>query len=105
MMTREQAQKFLADEVAVLETMNLGPPEWRAQFREAIAALEAEPPCACGGREPLDVANTHGYWDEDILGWVVLASPIASLGPNEKPRKPLIPMRIIILPAEKEAAA
>ena len=63
MMTREEALEFLADEMAFLEVQNLGPPEWRAQFREAVAALEAVPPCACGNRKPLAVIKGIKAWD------------------------------------------
>jgi len=43
MMTQKEALAFLHQELEVLEAQDLGPPEWRAQWREAIAALEAEP--------------------------------------------------------------
>ena len=79
-MTREQAQKFLADEMDVLETMNLGPPEWRAQFRDAIAALEAEPPCACGGiEEVVKMLEESGWYVARVGGetsWTDTKPPV-----------------------------
>ena len=42
-MTHKEALEFLYQELAVLEAQNLGPPEWREQWRDVIAALEAEP--------------------------------------------------------------
>jgi len=70
-MTREEALEFLADEMAILEAQNLGPPEWRAQFREAVAALEAMPPCACGNRKPLAVKPGQLVYGGKGIGWAL----------------------------------
>jgi len=101
MMTREEAQKFLAGEMDVLETMNLGPPEWRAQFREAVAAVaavEAAPTCACGGEEAIAVKKTvaerRQMWQNPSGTVSVL---VASVSFGVVGEREAMPVRIIIL--------